>query len=334
MATLKQDKASGIWRVRFRYLGRQFFRSCETTDDKIANQVLTRVDETLGLLKTGRLTLPPDADGEGVGDFIVSGGKVTSKPTIKEAHPLKQVVADYFASIPAGAKAANSIATERTHLDHFVRILTPAAPIDSIGVAELQAYVTKRSKENGIRGRKVQPETLRKELVTFGTMRRWAKARGWCHGDIDRKTIKLPKGTEKAPFRTWAEIEAIVEKGGLTLEEQRDLWDCLFLCEKEVEDFLTFVEKHGKAPWLHPALAIAALTGAAVGNHALGDSRLRFQARHCDPTREEEAAIQEHELPDGRDSSPPCHNPASMVRQPPRRQVYRLCPAQQADSAG
>ena len=47
-----------------------------------------------------------------------------------------------------------------------------STPIDSIGVAELQAYVTKRSKEKGIRGRKVQPETLRKELVTFGTMRR------------------------------------------------------------------------------------------------------------------------------------------------------------------
>jgi integrase len=40
------------------------------------------------------------------------------------------------------------------------------------------------------------------------------------------------------------------------------LWDCLFLTEKEVGDFLAFVEKHGKAPWLHPALAIAALTGA------------------------------------------------------------------------
>jgi integrase len=261
MATLKKSTA-GIFRVRFRYFGKQFFRSCETTEEKVANQVLTRVEETLSLLKTGRLTLPPDVDGEGVGDFVVSGGKVTGKTIIKETHPLKQVVADYFASTPAGAKSANSVATERTHLDHFIEILTGAIPIDSIGVAELQNYVTKRSKENGIRGRKVQPETLRKELVTFGTMRRWAKARGWCQGEIDRKTIKLPKGTEKAPFRTWAEIETIIKKGGLTDVEQRDLWDCLFLTEKEVGNFLTFVEKNGAAPWLYPALAIAALTGA------------------------------------------------------------------------
>jgi integrase len=218
------------------------------------------IDETLALLKMGKIVIPEDV--EDAGAWIVSGGKVTAKPKVKEVHPLKDVVDDYFASTPAGAKSANSIATERTHLDHFIEILKGSTPIDSIGVAELQNYVTKRSKDKGIRGRKVQPETLRKELVTFGTMRRWAKARGWCDGEIDRKAIKLPKGTEKAPFRTWAEIESIVEKGGLTDEEQRDLWDCLFLNEKEVNTFLAFVEKNGKAPWLHPAIAIAAYTGA------------------------------------------------------------------------
>jgi integrase len=261
MATMKQS-AAGVWRIRFRHSGRQFFRSCETTEEKAANQVLIRVAETLGLLKTGRLTLPPEADGEGVGDFIVSGGKVTAKTTIKETHTLKQAVADYFALIPAGAKSPNSIATEKTHLDHFIEILGPRTAIDSIGVAELQTYVTKRSNEKGIRGRRVQPETLRKELLTFGTFRRWAKALGWCHGEIDRKTIKLPKGAEKPPFQTWAEIETIIKKGGLTDVEQSDLWDCLFLTEEEVTDFLAFVQEHGKAPWLHPALAIAARTGA------------------------------------------------------------------------
>lgn len=261
MATL-QKSAAGIFRVRFRYLGRQFFRSCETTEEKRANQVLSRVEETLSLLKTGSLTIPSNVGGEGMGDFIVSGGKVTAKPTVKETHTLKQVVADYFASIPTGAKSSNSLATEKTHLDHFLTILDKKTPIDTIGVAELQTYVTKRSKQPGIRGRNVQPETIRKELVTFGTMRRWAKGQGWCDGEIDRQTIKLPKGAQKPPFRTWAEIESIVEKGGLTPEEQRDLWDCLFLDEKEVSDFLTFVRKNGKAPWLYPAVAIAAYTGA------------------------------------------------------------------------
>lgn len=259
MAILNQLD-TGVWRVRFRFGGHQFYRSLETDNEKTATGMLATIEETLGLLKTGRLTIPSDV--EDLGAWIVSGGKVTAKPKTKEIHPLKDVVADYFASTPAGAKSPNSVATERTHLDHFVEILKGSTPIDSIGVAELQAYVTKRSKERGIRGRKAQPETIRKELVTFGTMRRFAKARGWCNGDIDRRAIKLPKGTEKAPFRTWKEITAIVEKGGLADEEQRDLWDCLFLSEKEVLDFLGFVEKHGIVRWLHPALSIAALTGA------------------------------------------------------------------------
>lgn len=259
MATLKQHE-SGVYRVRFWFGGNQYFRSLETDQEKTANGMLATVEETLGLLKTGRLTIP--ADVEDIGAWIVSGGKMAAKPKVKEAHPLKDVVADYFDSIPAGAKSDNSLATERTHLNHFVEILKGSTPIDSIGVAELQAYVTKRSKEKGIRGRKVQPETLRKELVTFGTLRRFAKARGWCDGEIDRKAIKLPKGTEKPPFRTWKEIAAIIERGGLADEEQRDLWDCLFLSEKEVMDFLNFVEKHGSVPWLYPAVAIAGFTGA------------------------------------------------------------------------
>jgi integrase len=258
MATLTQEL--GVWLVRFRFGGRNFKRSLDTREEKVALGRLGDIEETLRVLKVGRLKAPSDV--EDIGAWIASGGRVTGKPKLKKSHSLKDAVKEYFDSIPAGAKSANSIATERTHLDHFIRIVKPSTPIDSIGVRALQAYVTERSKEKGIRGRKVQPETLRKELVTFGTFRRWAKAQGWCEGELDRKALKLPKGAEKAPFRTWADIEAIVEKGGLTPQEERDLWDCLFLNEKEVTEFLDFVAKNGKVPWLHPALAIAAYTGA------------------------------------------------------------------------
>jgi integrase len=101
---------------------------------------------------------------------------------------------------------------------------------------------------------------IRKECVTFGTMRRFAKARGWCDGDIDGKQIRRPKAEEKPPFRTWEEIGAEIKKGGLTDAEQRDLWDCLFLREKEVLEFLAYIET--KRTWLYPAIAIAVFTGA------------------------------------------------------------------------
>lgn len=249
---------SGAYRIRFRFGGQQFYRSLETDDEKTATGLVATVEETLGLLKTGRLTIPTDA--EDVGAWIVSGGKVTAKPKVKEVHTLKGVIDAYFDSIPAGAKSDNSLLTERIHLNHVQRILKASTPIDSIGVAELQAYVTTRSKEDGIRGRKVQPETIRKECVTFGTLRRFAKARKWCEGDIDGKQVRRPKAEEKPPFRVWEEIEAEISKGGLTDAQQRDLWDCLFLREAEVLEFLGFIEQKGT--WLYPALAIAAFTGA------------------------------------------------------------------------
>ncbi len=276
MATIKRHQ-SGVWRIRFWFDGSQYFRSLETEDENTARGVLATVEETLRLLKTGRLAIPHDT--ESIGAWIVSGGKVASRPRTMEVRTLKQVVSDYFASLPTSAKAATSIATERIHLDHFIQILHASTRIDRIGVNELQAYVTKRSKESGIRGRKIQPETIRKELVTFGTLRRWAKARGWCDGEIDRRAIKLPKGAEKAPFRTWADIQAIVEKGGLTSEEQLDLWDCLFLGEPEVNSFLAFVRERSQTPWFYPAVAIAAFTGARRSEI------LRSELRDFDCTR-------------------------------------------------
>jgi integrase len=259
MATLKQHK-SGVWRIRFWLSGKQYFRSLDTSERKTAEGMLASIEQLLGHLNAGRLAIPPDVDD--VGMWIISGGKVAAKPKVKDTHALKDVIDDYFASIPKGAKSENSLLTERIHLNHFKEILNGSTSIDSIGVAELQGYVVKRCKDTGIRGRKVQPETIRKEMVTFGTLRRFAKARGWCDGEIDGKQIRRPKAEEKTPFQTWKEIETIVKTGGLTEEEILDQWDRLFLSEREVLELLAFVEKRGTAPWLHPGLAIAAFTGA------------------------------------------------------------------------
>jgi integrase len=132
----------------------------------------------------------------------------------------------------------------------------------SIGVPALQKYVVTRSNESGTRSRKIKSGTIRKELVTFGQLWRFAKANNWAGEDYDRKAIKLPKTTEKPPFQTWEEIETKIKAGGLSEAEVSDLWDCLFLREKEILAFLKHVKKNGEAPWLYPALAIAAYTGA------------------------------------------------------------------------
>ncbi len=260
MASIEQDPASGNWRIRIYFDKKQYFRSCDTVDEGVARTILGTVEETISLLKRGRLVIPEDT--EDIAEFLINGGKVTEKAPKLVRKTLKEVIDAYFAAIPSGAKEANSLLTERIHLGHFQRLLKGTTPIRAIGVPALQKYVVERSDESGIRGRKIKSGTIRKELVTFGQLWRFAKANNWVSTDYDRKAIKLPKTAEKPPFQTWEEIEAKVKAGGLTDAEVSDLWDCLFLRGKEILAFLTYVEKNGKAPWIHPALAIAAYTGA------------------------------------------------------------------------
>jgi hypothetical protein len=35
-----------------------------------------------------------------------------------------------------------------------------------------------------------------------------------------------------------AEIEALIERGGMTPEQEPDLWECLFLSPKEIAELL------------------------------------------------------------------------------------------------
>jgi hypothetical protein len=52
---------------------------------------------------------------------------------------------------------------------------------------------------------------------------------GHLTGTFPNKGLVYPKSTEKPPFQTRAEIEAQLERGGLTEDEKCELWGCLFL---------------------------------------------------------------------------------------------------------
>jgi hypothetical protein len=57
--------------------------------------------------------------------------------------------------------------------------------------------VTKRSRENGQRDKKVQPETIKKELMTFGQVWAFARARKWVEGSLDKSEVRLPNRIER-----------------------------------------------------------------------------------------------------------------------------------------
>ena len=77
MATLRHDCRTGYWQIRFYWAGEQQERSCRTKKRSKALRTQVAVEETIDLLKSGRITVPAEAD---LVDWIVSGGKIDSTP--------------------------------------------------------------------------------------------------------------------------------------------------------------------------------------------------------------------------------------------------------------
>jgi len=55
MASIALDPASGFYRIVFRYAGRQYRRTLKTKNERRAEGVRGRVEETLSLIQTGRI---------------------------------------------------------------------------------------------------------------------------------------------------------------------------------------------------------------------------------------------------------------------------------------
>ena len=203
MASIELHK-SGVYRIHFRYGTKQVLRSLFTENEKDALAVKAMVEETIGLLRRGRLTLPADATYDDAVAFIMSGGKQTHKPSLTASKTLAEVVKAYETETPVGAKAPTTVKTEKIHVAHLLRLLHGTTSIRNIGPAELQAYVNKRAKEQGAKEKKVQPVTLKKELQTFNQVWEFARVRSWVNGDNPKQQVKLPKPAEiccgESPF--------------------------------------------------------------------------------------------------------------------------------------
>jgi integrase len=70
--------------------------------------------------------------------------------------------------------------------------------------------------------------------------------------------LVYPKSEEKLPFMTWAEIERRIAAGG----DPDELWECLYLTEPQIVQFLDFAQQRKAPPWVYPLCVMAAHTGA------------------------------------------------------------------------
>jgi integrase len=261
MANLVQN-SSGLYSIRFRLGTQRFNRSLETTSEKEAREEKGKIEKTIRLIKEGEKDLPDSATPEQVWNFLRSGGKRSGKVKLAAAVSLETVVEEYFASLPEGAKEERSLKTERTHTKTLKRHLRASTPLYELSIQRMQGYVTKRQTDKGHMGKPVKADTIKKELQTFRQLWDFAAARSYVSGKCPIDDVVLPKRDEKPPFKTWEEIEATINRGGYTEEEQEELWHSLFLRDEEIEKLLDHVRAAAAHPFIYPMFAFPAYTGA------------------------------------------------------------------------
>lgn len=144
------------------------------------------------------------------------------------------------------------------HIRHLARHLKK--PFARINADDLQGYANKRLKEKYNR-RAVSPQTVAKELATFGTIWRWGIAKNLCNGPVPTADVDLPA---KAPGELWRPLSEtenyLVQAGDLPPERVQEIWHRTWLPVGDVIAFLQSVKATSDAQGF-AMLATAALTG-------------------------------------------------------------------------
>jgi integrase len=246
-------KKGDAYYCTFRFQGRRYYFTAGKLSEDQARAKATEVDETLDLLERGRLAVP---EGVSLEDFVASGGKVPVVSARPETVTARQLFDHYLATHANGTIEANSLGTARTHLNQVADTIGERFRVQSLTLLKLQEHVDRRRK------RGVSPVTLKKELATLRACWNWATHGGLLKGSFPGRGLRFPKEDEKEPFRTLAEIEAIVAAEHPDDARLGTLWEALYLTRPEVEEFLAHVRQNGTLPWVYPMVAFAAYTGA------------------------------------------------------------------------
>jgi hypothetical protein len=236
----------------FRFRGQRFYFAVGKLTEAQALAKATEVDETLALIERGRLVVP---EGVRLEDFVAAGGKAPVLSARPENVTAKQLFDHYLTTHANGTIEENSLGTARTHLGQVRKSLGDRFRIQSLTLVKLQEHVERRRKQG------VSPVTLKKEVATLRACWNWAAHGGLLKGTFPGRGLRFPKEEEKEPFRTFAEIEAIIASENPDDDRQESLWEALYLMRPEIEEFLGHVREHGTLPWLYPMVAFAAYTG-------------------------------------------------------------------------
>jgi integrase len=251
-------KKNGIYLARFRYQAREYKKSLRTTDRKAAEAAMYRIGDVLHRLAIGLIAVP---DGVDAGDFILSGGNLKARPTLRDQAPAPTAAAAMEEYLNCLSHLAESNRyTIRVHLNNLKNHLGIRAevPVDQVTHADLDQFLEVRLKERS-------PTTASKERETITGLFDWACARGYILSSPAANLRKIKISSRLDPFRTKEEIERVIARGGLDESELQAVWDCLYLTAQEIADLLQLVRTRSKwdvSPILH---SVAAYCGMRRG---------------------------------------------------------------------
>jgi integrase len=258
MANLGQK--AGVYLVRFRYLGREYKKSLKTRDPRAAQAALHLVEVALHRLLTGQARVPPGVD---PGDFVVSGGTLEAPPAPpprKVVLPSLEDLATQYETSQQHLLAPSYLYSQAMHLRHLKTFLGDRAkvPIDQIGFQDLDAYLQERLAQR-------HPGTAERERVSLRQFFQWVVRQGHLPASPAAALAPIKAGFDRPPFRTIAEIDALLARGGLTEAEQLDLWECLYLSPAEIAGLLATVRANAKVDYGYLLHALPAYTGMRRG---------------------------------------------------------------------
>jgi integrase len=189
----------------------------------------------------------------------LSGGTLKQAPRRAQRVPdVATLIDDYLAG--QGHKAPSTAYTEGVHLRNLKKKLGAKAdaPADRIAHRDLEAYLQARLKERS-------PSTVDKERTTIIGLFKWAVAHRHLDASPAAGLSPIQGEVELPPFRTIAEIESAIARGGLDSAGINDLWDCLYLTPAEIAGLLSTVRESVDTDFAYLLHAIPAYTGMRRG---------------------------------------------------------------------
>lgn len=258
MASLELQNET--YRIVFLHNGRKRSYSLKTGIEKDAERMKGSIEDILFRIAQGYIAVPRTID---IVDFLKNGGK----PPIEEETPTDEISIQklrdrYIETHSNGALEPNTLLTIKIHLGHLIETLGARFAVSKLTQPDLQKHIDRRSRAKGLHGKRLSPATLRKEITSFRAVWNWARMAKLIGLEYPNDGLVFPKSDEKPPFATYQEIETRIARGGLSKNEIRQLWDCLFLTLPEVGELLGHVQKHARSRWLYPMVCTAAHTGA------------------------------------------------------------------------